>query len=598
MKSVGAAAVGALTLVAATSSGAEVAAGPGGQVSVRVTLDRSVASSALDGRAYVLVARESDLREGDEPRDAVDVRGIPLWGKDVDGLRPGRSTVLRGGSSDGSGTYGYPLQKLTDLPRGKYVVQAFFNTYETANRSDGSTVKVHFPCGDGGDLWQSPGNLYSTPRTVTINPAKGATIDLNLTHMITPADPVPAGGTCQQGNPSESTHVKHVKIRSAALSTFWGRDVYVAADVLLPQGYDDPANRTVRYPMEIVQGHYPGNAPHRFTESGSNEFSQWWLSDEAPRFISVQFRTENPFYDDSYGVNSANVGPYGDALNTELLPKLDQTFRSIGAPWSRVLTGGSTGGWVSLATQIFYPDTYGGVWSGYPDSLDFHAHQVINLYDDDNAYLNSSSWVEAPRPAARAISGDTRWTMAQENHWELAMGTKGRSMGQWDIWNAVYGPQGADGYPAQPWNKATGAIDHAVVDAWKPMDLADYTVTNWATIGPKLQGKIHVYVGDNDNYFLDNGVDLFDAAVSPLTSPTPDAQFLYGRNAGHGWSPWTVQEQFNIMADYIVDHSPSGAKTQQWTAKSPTAPKIPADATGPVSGGIDAKAPSDKSRAR
>lgn len=559
----------------------------GGGVSVRVSLDKSVASQKLDGRAYFLVSRASDLAAGEEPRDEVDVIGATaLWGKDVDRLRPGGSTVLRGGTEDGTRTYGYPVKTLGDLPRGQYVVQAFFNVYETAKRADGTTVKVHFPCGDGGNLWNSPGNLYSTPKTVTINPRRATRLDLKLDNKIEPTDPVPAGGTCQQGNPTDSTHVRHVKIRSEALSTYWGRDIYVAADVLLPEGYDNPANRTVRYPMEISEGHYPGNAPHRFTEEKTNDFSKWWLSGDAPRFISVQFRTENPFYDDSYNVNSANLGPYGDALNKELLPQLDRKFRSIGAPWSRVLTGGSTGGWISLATQIFYPNSYGGVWSGYPDSLDFHAHQVINLYDDQNAYRNENPWTDVDRPSARETSGDTRYTMGQENHWELAMGTKGRSMGQWDIWNAVYGPQGPDGYPAQPWDKATGEIDHAVVDQWKPMDLADYIEKNWSKIGPDLKGKIHVYVGDNDNYFLDNGVDKFDAVVSKLSNPAPDAQFLYGQNAGHGWTPWTIQEQFDIMADHIVDQAPNQAKTRQWTSKAVApAPRIRPDAEGTVTGG-------------
>lgn len=555
-------------------------------VSVRVILDSGTTQQALDGRAYVLVAKPSDL-DGDEPRDHIDVvDGIPLWGKDVTGLRPGAATTLQNGTTDGTGTYGYPLTSMSDLPKGTYVVQAFFNVYTTVHRSDGSTVSVHFPCGDGANLWQSPGNLYSKPVTVAFDPARGGKLDLRLTESIAPAQPVPAGGTCQQGNPATTPQVKHVKIRSALLSTYWGRDTYIAADVLLPKGYDDPANASVRYPMEVNEGHYPRRNPHGFQDDLSNAFSQWWMSDAAPRFLSVQLRTENPFYDDSYGVNSRNLGPYGDAINTELLPTIDAQFRSIGKSYGRVLTGGSTGGWISLANQLFYPDTYGGVWSGYPDSLDFHAHQVINVYDDPNAYYNEHSWVRVERPAAREISGDIIWTTAQENHWELAMGTHGRSMGQWDVWDAVYGPQGADGYPAAPWDKVTGVIDHSVTDAWRPFDLTDYVQKNWSTLGPKVTGKMHVYVGDADTYFLNNGVNLFDAAVSKLSAPAADAQFVYGRNQPHGWSPWTTPELFGIMASYIDQHSPDGADNSGWLPPAPaTPPAASATANGTVSGG-------------
>lgn len=119
--------------------------------------------------------------------------------------------------------------------------------------------------------------------------------------------------------------------------------------MLLPKGYDDPKNAGVRYPMEVIHGHYPKSNPNRFDEKLGNDFSKWWMSDEAPRFISVVLRTENPFYDDSYVIDSANIGPYGTAFHTELLPAIDKQFRTIGQPWARVMTGGSTGGWVSLA---------------------------------------------------------------------------------------------------------------------------------------------------------------------------------------------------------------------------------------------------------
>lgn len=554
--------------VAARSPRPDGSSGP----QVRITLDRSLTRVPLDGRVYLLVARAADLN-GDLPRDHIDVtEGIPLWGKDVEGWRPGSVRAFRTGAQDPAGVYGYPLAGLHDLPEGEYVVQAFFNRYEGVKRGDGSVVKVHFPCGDGGDLWHSPGNFLSAPKTIRIDRYRSS-IELRLDQVITPSEPVPAGGTCQQGNPAASKHVKHLKIRSAKLSAYWGRDIFIAADILLPAGYDDPANAGVRYPMQLIHGHYPRQNPHRFTETGTDAFSVWWRSGTGPRFIAVQLRTENPFYDDSYVVNSANLGPYGDAVNFELLPAIDAAYRTVGRPWARVLTGGSTGGWVALANQLFYPRLYGGVWAGYPDSVDFAAHQLINVYDDPNAYVVEYPWTRVERPAARKTNGEVRWTTRQENSFELALGTKGRSMGQWDIWNAVYGPQGADGYPAQPWNKITGVIDRDVTAKWKPMDLTEQLVARWTTLAPLVNGNVTVFVGDADDYFLNGAVHRMEQRVSALTNPAPRFSFVYGAGKGHGWSPWTPRRLLEVMADHIATHAPVGTDVSGW--KPAAVPRTP-----------------------
>ncbi len=557
------ASTGASSLVSGASA-APRASGP----QVRITLDRSLTRVPLDGRVYLLVARASDLN-GDQPRDHIAVTdGIPLWGKDVDGWRPGGVQAFRTGAQDPAGVFGYPLGSLAELPEGEYVGQAFLNRYEGVRRADGSVVKVHFPCGDGGDIWNSPGNLYSTPKTLRIDRYR-ASIELRLDRAIVPSEPVPARGTCQQGNPAESAHVKHLKIRSRKLTSYWGRDIYIAADILLPAGYDNPANRQQRYPMQLIHGHYPRGNPHGFTETGTDAFSTWWRAGQGSKFIAVQLRTENPFYDDSYVVNSANLGPYGDAVNDELIPAIDAAYRTIGRPWARVLTGTSTGGWAALANQFFYPAMYGGVWAGAPDSVDFRAHQVINVYDDPNAYFTLAPWTRAERPAARYLNGDTRWTVRQENHMELALGGKGRSMGQWDVWSAVYGPRGADGYPAQPWDKVTGAINPRVTAAWKPMDLTEHLVANWARLGPWLAGKVTVYVGDADDYFLDNAVRSMDARVSQLSDPAPGFTFVYGPRQDHSWSPWTPQELVEKMADHIAAQAPAGTDVSGWRHTAP-----------------------------
>ena len=540
--------------------------GPGG-LSFVLTLDPRTGVRADRGRVFVIIARSSDLSaDAPEPRDNVQDNEpitVPFFGLDVVGLVPGEPVVV----DSRAAVRGYPYPGLGQLPAGTYVVQGFFNTYETNRRADGSVVQVHWPSGDGGDIWHSPGNVHSIPRSITVDPRRPQSVPLALTEVIAPSTPIPPGGTGQQGNPADSAHVKHLKIRSALLSRFWGKDVYIGANILLPEGYDDPANRHVRYPMEMHTGHFPTNNPHKFSESLDDEygFSTWWVSAGAARFVSVEIRTENPFYDDSYQMNSANLGPYGDAVNHELLPAIDRAFRTIGQPWGRTVTGGSTGGWVSAATMVKYPDLYAGSWSGYPDPLDFHAHQVIDVYTDANAYFVEESWEQIPRPAARQTTGDSQWTTAQENHYELAAGGSGRSQGQWDVWAAVFGPQGRDGYPAPIWDKESGVIDHDVAAYWRThFDLASIVTSNWTTLGPKLAGRMHIYVGSEDTYFLNNGVELFEQATGTLDSPSADFQFIYGFGQPHDWYPVSVPDIFTTMADFIARHAPAGTDTSGW----------------------------------
>ena len=298
--------------------------------------------------------------------------------------------------------------------------------YETAHRSDGSTVDMHFPCGDGGRPFSSPGNLRSAMQTVTIDRNQDTSLALTLAEKLMPAQPVPAGGTCQQGNPAESAHVKQVKIKSEVLSKFWGRDMYVAATVLLPWDYDDAANAGKRYPVVYSQGHYSTSVPFGFSETSTTGLSGWWRDPANPKMIGVSFRTENPFYDDSYVINSPNLGPYGDAINDELIPKLDSMFRTIARPYARALTGGSTGGWITVANQIFRPDLFGSAWSGYPDSLDFNAHQTVDLYNANNAYVEDNGDVIPSSHNYNIATGvDTvTLTMPAENHFELAVGNR------------------------------------------------------------------------------------------------------------------------------------------------------------------------------
>jgi hypothetical protein len=530
-------------------------AGPRGVLQFRVTLSPALQTGNVTGRVFVIASTVPGASQLSRMNSATSPQ--PFWGMDVSGWAPGAKQTL-----GTAGVYGYPIELLEDLPPGSYYVQAFMDVYTQFTRSDGSVVWLHMPCGDGQRPTSSPGNLYSSVVPMTLDGKLSGLQYLTLDQMI----PYPPGttqfpdnapdATCQQGIYADSEHVKHVKIQSQLLTEYWGRPMYIAANVLLPTSYDDPGHETDRYPVVFQQGHYPGGGVLGFSETSTTGFSAWWKAPGTPQMIGVAIRHENPYYDDSYAVNSANLGPYGDAITQELIPYIDANFRTYPERWARTLMGGSTGGWEALAQMVFYPDVFGGTWPSCPDPVDFRFHQIVNVYSEPNAYYTDRQWVDTPRPSARSVPGNTSLSMVEENHWELALGTHWRSTKQWGVWTAVYGPQGPDGYPADIWDRETGAIDHTVAEAWRPMDIRDHIVTNWATLGPKLSGRVHVFVGDDDTYFLNNAVELLETAAAALTNPAADFEFQYGHNQPHCWSPYTNQQLLEIMYNAMIADAP------------------------------------------
>ncbi|MFT5517408.1 MAG: hypothetical protein ACI80V_003551 [Rhodothermales bacterium] len=534
-----------------------------------LTLDQGateqIAALGLDvpvtGRAFVVVTRLDES----EPREQIGVSGVPFWGTPVEGLAAGQTIAL---AAHDDAVRGFPMEDLSELPPGDYFVQGFLSVYTTFHRADGHTVSLHLNSGAGQDQWEAPGNVHSAVTPITVREGDRRTIALTLDTVIPPLEPLAAGEVLQQGNPADTDWVKFVKIRSEKLSAFWGRDMYIGANVLLPAGYDAS---TARYPALYMQGHFPGRrAPLGFAEGqagrGRSEgFSEFWTSGKAPGMIAVSFRDANPYYDTSYSVNSANVGPYGDAITEELIPYLEEHFRIVPEPWARVVAGGSTGGWEALAMQIFYPDYYGGSWGWCPDPVDFNYHQIVNVYEDDNAYYTDSEWHRVERPNARRFDGNVRSTVRQENLMELASGSRSRSGGQWAIWEAVFGPVAEDGYPRPIWDPVTGEIDSETADSWRGnFDLHQYLRQNWETIGPKLDGKLHVAVGDMDSYYLDNAVYLMEEFLDSATGPSIEASFEYGRRKPHCWTGYspsgsgediTNAEFVQVVADYFRENA-------------------------------------------
>jgi hypothetical protein len=531
----------------------------------KVSFPASTHARPITGRVFVMISN----REKPEPRLQVGFWGdaAPLFGADVVQLKPGDAALINGT------TLGYPPTSLTDIPAGDYYVQALINVYTECHRSDGHTLWVHLDQWEGQQFNRSPGNLYSEVAKVHLDSAAGYEVNLSLTKVIPPVEV-----------PKDTEWVKHIKIQSDLLTKFWGQPIYLGATVLLPKGYD--SHPTVSYPVLYKQGHFGLGAPVRFStqdepvpegakkrlsdynlETGY-QFYQAWNSANFPRLIIVTFQHPTPYFDDSYAVNSANNGPYGDAIMTELIPYLETHFRIIRKPYARVLSGGSTGGWESIALQLYHVDFFGGTWTLYPDPISFEHYQLVNIYKDDNAFFEPGhTWLRALRPLMRTTEGQVEVTLSQMSQLEAVLGSHGRSAQQLEIWEAAYGPVGDDGYPKPLWDKLTGKIDHSVADYMRDhgYDLAAYLKQNWSTIGPQLVGKIHVEVGDMDNFYLNLAVYDLQEFLKTTRDPHYEGSFEFGRpEKGHGWQSMTQENLIRTMAAHIAKNAPAGADTSAW----------------------------------
>jgi hypothetical protein len=535
-----------------------------------ISFGRDLNATPLDGRVYVVISTKQDP----EPRTQIleeEVQSQQIFGVDVEALAPGQDAVI------GDDTLGYPTAKFHDLPAGDYWVQGVLNKYTTFHRSDGHTVKLPMDEGEGQHWNSKPGNFYSTPERVHIDPASLNTIQIHLSKVVPPIEP-----------PKDTEWVKHIKIQSQALTKFWGHPMYLGAIVVLPEGWASHPN--AHYPLLVNHGHFPHDfngfrtTPPDPAMTGyaleraqtQYKFYQDWTTGKLPHMLLLLVQHANPYYDDSYAVDSANVGPYGEAINRELIPQIEKQFRGIGQGWARAIYGGSTGGWETLATQIFYPDDYNGAWGACPDPVDFRAYQTVNIYDDPNAFWTIGPFGRIAQSEMRTPPGIILATTEGTNRWELVLGTHGRSGEQWDIWQAVFSPAGSDGYPAEIWDQRTGVINHEVAAYWREhYDLTAILERDWKTLGPKLAGKLHVMVGTADTFFLDHAVHLMQASMESSANPHYIPDFDYGVDQPHCYTgpPGSstreggltfTQRVLKSSEAWMLKSAPTGADTASW----------------------------------
>jgi hypothetical protein len=545
----------------------------------RVRIDGALNKPVLDGRLLLMLAKTDSAEPRFQLSDGVSSQLV--FGMDVDGWQPGTTQLV-----DVQAT-GYPLERLKDVPAGDYYVQVLLHKYETFHLKTGQTVKLPMDRGEGQQWNLAPGNIYSEPIKIHFDPAKANEIQLTLNKIIPSIK-----------QPEDTKYIKHIRIQSKLLTEFWGRPMYIGANILLPGGFDEHPN--VKYPLAIFHGHFPADfggfstvAPdpnlkpdysERFHISGYNkivqqeayDFYKQWTGPGFPRVIAVEIQHANPYYDDSYAVNSANLGPYGDAITYELIPEIEKQFRGIGKGWARFMYGGSTGGWESLAVQVFYPNEYNGCYAACPDPVDFHHYTTIDLYHDKNAYYPESDFKKTLRPGERDYLGHVLTTVKDMNQHEQALGSRTRSGGQFDIWEAVFSPMDADGYPKRIFDKNTGAIDTAVASYWRDhFDLTNIIKRDWPKIGESLKGKIHIYVGDMDTYYLNNAVYNAEDMLKKLDNPNCNCVVDYGDRAEHCWNGDHTQPNYisrlhyhqmfiKKWAEEVKTRAPKGVDLKSW----------------------------------
>ncbi len=522
-----------------------------------ISYPSSAHAGPITGRLILVLA----TKERPEPRLTVSPLGPAVFGADLNQLAPGQAAVID------SATLGFPKRSLSELPAGDYYAQAIIDVYTQTTRSDGHTIWVHLNDGRMESFNTAAGNLYSDVERVHLG--DGGTLQLEVTHVI-PAKPWPA----------DTAWVKHVHIQSKLLTKFWGHPVFIHATVLLPKDYDQhpdvyyPAIYTMIHPVPFMFNPDPTSAQG---EAEVNKitglepgylFYQSWISDHFPRMVAISFQQQTPYFPDSYSVNSANDGPYGDAIVQEVIPYLETHFRLIRKSYARVVEGASTGGWQTLALQLKHPDFFGGAWVLQPDPIDFRNYQMSNIYEDDNAFSVRTGPLETTeRPMRRSTQGQVIWTMRELSHFEDVLGSHGRSGYQLEGWEAVYGPVGPDGYPVPLWDKLTGKIDHNVANYMRDhgYDLREYARRHWATLGPKIVGKLHFFCGDMDDFYLNLAVYRFQDFLKSTANPHYEAEFTYGRPMkGHGWHAFTWSQMARSVAEYIRKNAPAGENTAAW----------------------------------
>ncbi len=460
-------------------------------LTVQVTIDEQAQGFDSNGRLFLMLTQNP---EG-EPRTRIWPNADNhIFAKNFNGLDATMTLTIQG-AEDWDRTSSWTLEQ---VPVGTYYVQALWDQDKKESRIN------------------APGNWYSPRQKVDMK--EPAVISLELSEQIGPRQVV------------EHPLVRSIDLTSDTLSGWWGKPVHLKATVLLPSKYE--ANPDRPYPIRYNVAGYGGRYTRINRLVKDKSFMEWWQSDQAPQIINVFLDGEGPF-GDSYQMDSDNNGPYGHALIYELIPHIEAQYRNTTTAATRFVDGCSTGGWVSLGLQLYYPQMFNGVFSYSPDAIEYTNYQLINVYEDENAFVNEHGY---ERPVWRDTDGEPKMSLQDFIRYENVLGSSGTfvtSGGQFSAHNALYSPKGKNGLPAAIFDPVTGKINKEIAEHWKQYDFLLHTQENWAELGPELQGKIYIWMGDMDEFYLNLATRKFADYLATTTNPRSDAEIVFAATEGH-----------------------------------------------------------------
>jgi enterochelin esterase-like enzyme len=430
----------------------------------RLTFDRSVSARPFTGRVYVMLFKQDvkELRSGPNW-----LQPEPFFAKDVKDWQPDQPLVL-----DGE-VLAYPMA-MAKVPKGTYSIQAVMN-FDRGARSF-STAE---------------GNGHSRTLRREVDGASSGLLELRIDQVY-------------KTRPfRETERVKLVDIESRLLTAFHGHSTHLRAGVVLPRSFGTDPRR--RYPVVYEVPGFSG------THFGAHAAAERDATNVAG--VEMIYVVLDPDCRLGHHVfaDSANNGPYGRALLEELIPYIELRYRGIGDGRARFVTGHSSGGWSSLWLQVTYPDAFNGVWSTSPDPVDFRDFQRIDLTKPDANMFRDARGEQ--RPIARK-SGKAGLCYKAFSDMEEVMGHGG----QLASFEAVFSARGADGRPRKLWDRTTGVIDPEVAKSWERYDIRFVLERNWKTLGPKLAGKLHVWTGGADTFYLEGAVQKLKETLAQLGS--------------------------------------------------------------------------------
>ncbi len=461
-------------------------------LSIKISIDQSQQKNfEKKGRIFVFLTQNSKL----EPRNQIwpnPYQKTHIFAQNIDHFSPKKSIELNG-QDKWTKT---PEWSLNSIPAGTYYVQVVWDQDIKESRIN------------------APGNLYADKQKILIDGDQELSFIFNKKY--------------KPRTIKEHPLAKLVDLKSDTLSSWWAHDMNLKASVLLPHNYDKNKAYPIRYNVAGYGGRYT-----RINWLISNEnFMKWWDSEESPQIITVFLDGEGPF-GDSYQMDSDNSGPYGYSLINELIPHIESRFRGTDNAMTRFVDGCSTGGWVSLGLQLYYPDMFNGVYSYSPDAIDFENYQLINIYKEKQAFKNEVGYL---RPIMRDTNGEPLLSMKEFIAYENVFGSSNsylNSGGQFSAHTALYSPKGDNGLPKPLFDPYTGVIDAEVAKHWGKYDFKKYAEANWSILGPKIQGKIYIWMGDMDSFYLNTGTRGFDDFLKSTSNPKSDAIIEFTPMEGH-----------------------------------------------------------------